>query len=111
MSKTKKFDIADSYYANKTGETCAVCGRPLTHPPIQLPAGPAYVKLDAENVQASVPLLEYPTIKVCWQHALSLLANLEYDPNHPQEGDWYRRWQTGEFEPKGLTDDNSSSDD
>jgi hypothetical protein len=108
---SKKFKLEESYYLHHTGEKCAICGEGLTHPPIKLPAGPAYVKLNNDNIQSANPLLEYPTITVCWRHAIELLADLVYDPNNPTEGEWYRKWKNGDLEPKGLLNDTDDSND
>ncbi len=103
-----KFNPLTSYYRHQTGSVCGICGELLTHPAILIPAGPAYVKQDSDNVQSEVPLLEYPTIKVCHEHALVLLAELSYDPNNPDEGKWWREWQEGNLEPVGLSEDTPS---
>lgn len=57
-----------------------------------------------DNVQSEEPMLEYPTIPLCYEHALELLAPVGNDINHPDEGKWWREWQEGRLEPVGLSD-------
>lgn len=106
---SKKFDLMTSYYRHHSKTTCGICGASLTHPAIRIPAGPAYIKQDSDNIQSTEPLLEYPTINVCHEDALRLLAELERDPNNPDEGKWWREWQAGKLEPVGLTEESADT--
>jgi len=100
-----KFDPNISYFKTHTAEMCGICHEGLSHPPIMLPAGPAYVDPQVKSVQSQSPLLKYPQIKCCHRCAIVLLApDLEHDTNHPNEGKWWREWMEGKFEPIGLSD-------
>jgi hypothetical protein len=99
-----KFNTDDSFYLTHSGETCLACNKPMSHPGIQLPIGPAVLSAASRDLSNAAPMMQVPMTKVCYDCAITMLAAIpEGDAEQgSREGLWWRMWQDGKFEPTGL---------